>query len=135
MATLSAVPVQHDLKMYAGDTYTLEIRAPAEVTDGMEWHAQIRTTKDSPIIDATFSITVPEVSGGPAYITLLSADSARLASGAPLVTRRSVDGIVRTVQEYSGVFDCHVRHPTLPDPVRSLVQGAVSIELNVTRPE
>lgn len=133
MALLSAIPETHDIAAYAGDTYTLEIRAEAAVTDGKDWAAEVRTSKDSPVVDATFQITVPTVSGGPAYITLLAADTARLAGGAPVVQKRDVNGSVRAVQQYSGVFDCQVSLAG-SDPVRTLVKGTITVELDVTRP-
>jgi hypothetical protein len=131
---LDFTPATEDIKAYGGDTATIEVRAPAVVTDGMVWDAEVRTAKDSPTIDATFLITIPATSGGPAYITLSSVDTARLAGTAPVVNKRGPDGVTRAIQTYSGVWDCQVSDPINPDPVRTLVKGTITVELDVTRP-
>lgn len=132
MASVSTVPTVVDIVTYAGDTFDLEIRAAAEVTDGKQWNAEIRADRDAAPVDATFAITVPTESGGPAYLRLTAADSARLARGAPVVQKRMPDGSTRAVQQYSGVYDCEVSLAG-SDPVRTLVQGTIKIELDVTR--
>ena len=134
MVAITTVPTIVDINHYGGDTFTLEIRASAAVTDGMVWDAEIRSARDAAVVDAVFTITPPVASGGPAYATLSSVDSARLVVGAPIVNRRMPDGSLRAVKQYSGVWDCQVSHPTLPDPVRTLIQGTFVIAIDVTRP-
>lgn len=132
MASVSTVPTVVDIVTYAGDTFDLEVRAAAEVTDGKQWSAEIRADRASAPVDATFVITEPTEPGGSAYLRLTAADSARLARGAPVVQKRMPDGSTRAVQQYSGVYDCEVSLAG-SDPVRTLVQGTIKIELDVTR--
>lgn len=131
---LNFVPATEDIKAYGGDSVSIEIKAPALITDDMEWHAEVRSAKDSPVVDATFIITPPVVSGGPAYILLSSVDTARLSGTAPVVTRRTPEGVTRSIQLYEGVYDCQVRPVVGVDPVTTLVKGTITIELDVTRP-
>ena len=134
MATISTIPTIVDVTHYGGDTFTLEIKAAPEVTEGMVWNADIKLGRDTDTIDASFTIVPPPPGGGSAYATLSSVDSARLVGSAAIVTRRSVTGTQLSIQKYIGVWDCQVSHPTNPDPVRTLVQGSFSIEIDVTRP-
>lgn len=131
MATLDTRPGVVDLLTYGGDTFTLTITAPEEITDGMVWAAQIRTTQGSDTVDAEFTITPPAVSGGPAFLTLDSETTSALVVGAPVIVRR-VGRAVLSVAQYVGVWDCQVSADG-DDPVRTLVQGTLTVELDVTR--
>lgn len=133
MATLDTTPQIVDIKHYGGDTLTVKVTAPAEVTDGMTWAAQIKAARDAPTPDAEFDIAAPAASGDPAFLTLTAADSAALVAGTPVVTKRGSNGITRSVQQYVGVWDCQVSAAGL-DPVRTLVQGSITLEMDVTRP-
>lgn len=134
MATISTLPTVVDVTHYGGDTFTLEIKAAPEVTEGQVWNADIKLSRDSDIIDASFTIVPPPAGGGSAYATLSSVDSARLVGEAAVVTRRAPSGALLSIKKYVGVWDCQVSHPVNPDPVRTLVQGSFSIEVDVTRP-
>jgi hypothetical protein len=134
MASISTIPTIVDITHYGGDTFTLEVIAAPEVTDGQVWNADIKLARDSDVIDASFSIVAPPVGGGSAYLTLSSVDSARLVGEAAIITRRAPSGALLSIKKYVGVWDCQVSHPTNPDPVRTLVQGSFSIEVDVTRP-
>jgi hypothetical protein len=134
MATITTIPTIVDITHYGGDTFTLEVKAAPEVTDGQVWNADIKLARDSDVVDASFSILPPPLGGGSAYLTLSSVDSARLVGTAPIITRRSPSGLLLSIQKYVGVWDCQVSHPTNPDPVRTLVHGTFSIEIDVTRP-
>jgi len=134
MATISTIPTIVDITHYGGDTFTLEVKAAPEVTEGQSWNADIKLARDSDIVDASFSIIPPPAGGGSAYLTLSSVDSARLVANAAVVTRRSPSGVQLSIKKYTGVWDCQVSHPVDPDPVRTLVQGTFSIEVDVTRP-
>ena len=131
--TLDTRPQSVNITHYGGDTLTLSVTAPGWLTDGKEWAAQIRTTKTSDIVDAEFQIAKPTVSGGPAYLTLTSEDSARLIGSAPVVTRRMPDGSTRVVHQYTGLWDCQVYDAVERDPVRTIVQGSIMLEMDVTR--
>lgn len=133
MTTVSTVPMIVDIKAYGGDTLTITVTADASVTAGMHWDAEIRSTRDDETFDATFSIKEPVVAGDPATLTLSAVDSSRLVNTAPIVERRAPDGALRSIQQYVGVWDCQVSNNHL-DPVRTLVQGSITIELDVTRP-
>ena len=87
MAKLSAVPQTVDLEAYGGDTFTLAVTAPAALVDGRVWTAQIRDSRTSDTVDATFTITPPAVPDGPAYLTLPAEVTEGLLTGAPVVNR------------------------------------------------
>lgn len=133
MATLDTRPDPVDLLLYGGDTFTLTVTAPALLTDGASWSAQIRGSRDAATVDAVFLITVPEYSGGPAYLTLDAETTTTLVNGGAIIRRR-VGREVRAIQQYLGEWDCQVSADG-DDPVRTLVQGTITIELDVTRSE
>lgn len=118
MTTLKVTPQRVDVAGYAGDTLTIQVTVPAGAFDGLEWHAEVRTNRDpSAPVDATFTITEPAVPGDPAYLTLSSQDTARLAqTGA-----------------YSGQWDVQVSGPGGVDPVTTLAQGTLTLPLDVTQ--
>lgn len=131
MATLDTTPEVVDITTYAGDTFTLKVTAPGSLTDGKTWSAVVKASRDSDVVDATFDIIPPDTSGGPAYLTLPSAVTASLVSGAAVRTIRGTAG-VRMVQQYSGEWDCQISNAG-SDPVRTLAQGTILITLDVTR--
>lgn len=133
MAVLDARPQSVDCAIYAGDTFTLEIIAPAELVDGRVWLAQVRASPDATTVDATWVVTVPTTPGGPAFITLPSATTTALAQSAPLM-RSSRAAASPNVQRYQGVWDCQVSGPPAgADPVKTLVKGTLTIDLDVSR--
>jgi hypothetical protein len=99
------------------------------------WNGQLRTTRESATVDATWIITEPVAPGDPAYCMLPAAETARLAGTGTVTRRRMSDGTVRSIQVYSGEYDIECKHPTAPDPVHTWVQGTLTIELDVTRVE
>jgi hypothetical protein len=129
MATLDTRPDTVDINHYAGDTLTLAIRAPSSYVAGRVWSASVRSTRSAATIDASFSVIVPTVTDGPAYITLSSADTALLGNMGIMVP--GAGGL--SVKTYTGVWDVQVKHPS-GDPVSTLVQGIIKIEADVTRP-
>lgn len=133
MVTLNTIPEIADIAHYGGDTLNVEVRAPAELTDGMNWAAQVRTTRESDLIDATFVIQPPVIPGGAAHLMLSSVDVSRLIGTAPVVMKRLPTGLMVEVKRYTGEWDCQVYHPTNPDPVKTLAQGKLTIEIDVTR--
>lgn len=136
---LDTRPQKVDVIHYAGDTLNIRILADASVTDGMTWNADLKQAKDSPTVDASFTILPPDVSGGPAYLQLDSATTRALAMGQPvtMINPTSAEaraGVApRAVQQYSGIWDCQVSDNG-SDPVRTLVQGTLIIEMDVTQP-
>ena len=133
MVTLSTIPDVVDVAHYGGDTLNIIVNAPSTVTDGMDWAAQVRPTRDGDIVDAEFTITPPPTGGGTAYLQLSSVDVSRLIGTAPIIRKRLPTGLIVEAKRYSGEWDCEVHHPTNPDPVRTLVQGKLTIEIDVTR--
>ena len=104
-----------DIYGYAGDTLTLRITVtdPSLVDDG-EWAAQVRQKRAQEPVSATFVITME--SETVALLTLPAATTAAL-------------------QGFKGQWDCQVTQPATPtDVVRTLVQGAISFDPDVTRP-
>lgn len=131
MAVIDTRPDTVDIIHYGGDTLTIRVEAPAGVTDGMDWAAQVKASRDVDVVDAEFDITPPVTPGGPAYLVLPSAVCKALtATGA--VAREMVDGRMAVVQRYTGEWDVQVSAAG-SDPVRTLAQGALTIELDVTR--
>lgn len=133
MAVLDARPQTIECATYAGDTFTLAIIAPAELVEGRVWLAQLRAAPDATAIDATWDVTPPVTPGGPAYITLPSAVTTALAQSAP-ITRSSRAAAAPNVQRYQGVWDVQVSGPPAgADPVKTLVRGTLTIDLDVSR--
>jgi hypothetical protein len=132
MAAISTVPETYDIKHYSGDTLILEVITSAVVV-GKVWDAELRASRDAATIDAVFVITPPSAEGAPAFLTLSSAEVTRLTSGAPLVAKRRASGTTYLVKQYTGVWDCQVSVDH-SDPVTTVAQGTLTIELDVTRP-
>lgn len=127
MAQLDTRPQVVDIAHYAGDTLTLQITAPSGLISGMDWTAQIRGNRESGQVDAAFTITP---TGTGATLTLSAAESRRLAeSGAQTNSARG------QVLRYTGAWDVQVAAPGGGDPVTTLAQGTLTIDLDVTREE
>lgn len=144
MATLSTVPEVVDIEHYGGDTLTVRLDLPDGFADAaLEWRAQIKSAREQTTPDAVFAITEPTGPGTPAFLVLSSADSARLVGvgtgalgmGQAIIRRRAKDGTLRVIRQYSGQWDVQVSGIGGVDPVRTLVQGALTIEIDVTREE
>lgn len=114
MTALTNVPMVQDLIAYAGDTLSFTITAPASAVAGLVWKAQVRQSSKAETVDATFVIVPPSVADGPAQVTLLAVDTARLG-------------------DYYGVWDCQVSAPGGGDPVRTLARGNFTCEGDVSR--
>jgi hypothetical protein len=133
MATLDTRPEVVDVHHYGGDTLTLKVTAGAALgAAAMQWDAQVKSTRAVDTVDATFIITLPPADGDPAYLTLPAAVVAALVEGAPTVTRRDARGVTRTIAQYTGDWDCQISNEG-SDPVRTLAQGQLMIDLDVTR--
>ena len=134
MATLNARPDSVDILAYAGDTLTIKIVAPNGLVQGMVWHAGIKSRRSSTTNDATFVVMPPTVAGGPAFLTLTSDDSLKLMGIAQAMAAQAAGPSQQSViNEYVGHWDCQISSAT-DDPVRTLVQGKITIALDVTRP-
>lgn len=139
MATLDTRPDTVDISHYGGDTLTITVTAPESLVGGREWSAQIRTTRDAANVDAQFVITPPAEPNGPAYLVLPASECRRLVGqAAALMTRRTIAPRGPEVNplalgKYSGVWDCQITGPGGTDPVRTLAQGSITIDLDVTR--
>lgn len=120
MATLDTSPKIVDLIGYAGDTLTVMVTAATAVIAGRVWTAQIRASAGAASVDATFTITVPTVTDGPAFLVLPASETARLFSS----------GVGKV---YAGVWDCQLAPAGGGDPVTTLVQGRITIPADVTR--
>lgn len=133
MAVLESIPDVVDIHHYAGDTLTIKITAPEALVGGREWSGQIRDVRTDSDVGAEFQITEPTVAGGPAYVTLLSADSRRLVESGVLIRVARGPGQFAMILRYSGQWDVQVAGAGGVDPVTTLVQGSIVLDLDVTR--
>lgn len=131
MAVIDTRPDTVDIIHYAGDTLTIRVEAPASLTDGMTWLAQIKSNREDQQVDAVFEITPPQTPGGPAFLVLPAAVTDGLGNTGQ-VTREMVAGTLASIQRYTGQWDVQVSDNGL-DPVKTLAQGSITIELDVTR--
>lgn len=132
MASLDTTPDNVDITHYAGDTLTIKITAPFSMVNGKDWLAQVRSSKSSAQVDSTFIVTKPVVDGDSAFLVLPAAETTRLVANAQ--TRRVVrDGVALLMAQYKGVWDCQISGTGGTDPVTTLAQGALTIELDVSR--
>ena len=132
MAALNTRPKVQDIDAYGGDTLTIKITAPDSLTAGKTWNAQLKTTRDSDVVDAEFVITPPETPGGPAYLVLTAAMTSALVEGMPIANIRNAVGVTVAAKQYTGEYDCQISMNGL-DPVRTLVQGKIVLDQDVTR--
>lgn len=126
---IDARPQEVDISLYAGDTFTLAITAPPELTDGKDWLAQVRLTNDAATVDATWLVQEPDGLGGPGYITLTSDMTRDLANMGVMRTKAG-----RSFLRYSGVWDCQLSLAGT-DPVTTLGRGTIEVDLDVSRIE
>jgi hypothetical protein len=118
MATLSSVPQTVDLRAYAGDTYTIAVHVDPAVVAGRSFAAHIRRSENSPDIEAEFTIT-PGLAADEWLHSLTAEQTAALYN--------------LTTGPFKGVWDTQLA-PTLGgDPTVTLVQGAFTVEGDVTR--
>lgn len=81
-----ATPGRLNLKIVRGDTQNIVVNltsngtTPIDIT-GRTYRAQIRTTKDSGIVDASFTCTVTNGASGQVTCSMSAATTAGLASG------------------------------------------------------
>jgi hypothetical protein len=132
MADINTIPKVVNITHYGGDTLTLQVLAPAELVAGLDWNAQVRPSRESDVIDGTFDITPPAVPNGPAYVVLQSEVTSALVGAAAVVRVRAQDGSLRMIKQYAGVWDLQVSAAG-DDPVTTLVQGSLTIQVDVTR--
>ena len=109
--TIDLRPEAVDITGYAGDTLSLRVTvSDPSIVAGGTWTAQVRQTQASAEIKATFAVTIE--SPGVALLTLAADDTAALGG-------------------FVGVWDCQV---TNTGTARTLVQGKISFDPDVTRP-
>lgn len=138
MATLDTRPQIVDITCLGGDTLTIIVNAPFALTQGKEWLAQVRLSRDAPTVDATFTITPSTADGTPSYVMLPAADTARLA-GTGVVVSREIKNLMgrvsrlASIQQYVGVYDVQISAAGGADPVNTLAQGTLTIEMDVSR--
>ena len=98
-----AVPAKQNLSITRGDTEVVVVTmassggTPIDIT-GRTYRAQIRTTKDSSIIDASFTCAVTNAVLGEVTCTILPATTATLAVGTHYWDFEETDGgVVSTI--------------------------------------
>lgn len=132
MTDIDLRPKVMNLLAYAGDTVAFTVTIPWANAAGKDWKAQVRRTRDQAEPDAEFIITPPAGDGDPAYVLLAAIDTKRLAGQAPAVRAMSAAGSLAEMRVYSGVYDVQISDGG-SDPVNTLVQGSLTIELDVSR--
>lgn len=115
MTILDTRPQVVDVDHYAGDTLTMHIKISDALIGGRVFSAQVRKTKNSARIDATFSVIL--VPGTGADIVLASADCLEL-------TKRG---------DYEGYWDVQLAPAGGGDPVTTLAHGELRLHSDVTR--
>mgnify|MGYP001324588473 CR=1 FL=1 len=113
MPDFDTTPTEVNIKHYAGDTLPIWVGVTAEVVAGRDWNAQVRTSRTTAKIAATFTVA-PEATG--AWLTLAAADCKALAA-------RGV---------WNGYWDVQLSAAGL-DPVTTLATGELEIHPDVTR--
>lgn len=130
---LDTTPQQVDINHYGGDTLTIRVTAPDSLVAGRNWAAQVRKTATATTVDATFTITPPEVPDGPAYLVLSSADCSRLLGiGTTVRVKDANTGLYAAQQQYTGFWDCQLSVAGA-DPVTTIVKGGITLVLDITR--
>ena len=98
-----AVPAKQNLVMTRGDTETVVVtmkdssNSPIDIS-GRTYRAQIRSTKDSGTIDATFTCTITSAIAGEVTCTILPVVTATLTVGIHYWDfEETVSGVVSTI--------------------------------------
>jgi hypothetical protein len=112
---LSTLPQVVDVDHYGGDTLTMHVKISDALIGGRVFTAQVRKTKNSAKIDASFSVVL--VPGVGADIVLASADCLEL-------TKRG---------DYEGFWDVQLAPAGGGDPVTTLAHGELRLHSDVTR--
>jgi hypothetical protein len=115
MTTLSTLPQVVDIDHYAGDTLPIRITISDVLIGSRVFSAQVRKTRNSTKIDASFSVTL--IPGTGADIILSSADCLEL-------TKRG---------DYEGFWDVQLTPAGGGDPVTTLATGELRLHSDVTR--
>jgi hypothetical protein len=139
MPVIDARPQGVELRAYAGDTFSFKITTDVDYSE-YTWTGQVRSDHPDPIVDGTFEFSDPiQVADKWEVVATLPADTtqalADLIPETPPVTPTIVNigGKTSTptaVQTYKGVWDIQVK---LDDVVKTLVQGTIFVDEDVTR--
>lgn len=137
MTDIDTRPDTVNLYGYAGDTLSFRIIVAGNLSKGQQWLAQIRQDRTQGQETAVFD--VEEVSDG-AVLTLTAEETARLAgTGALLVDQQVADANpqaytdgARRMMRFSGQWDVQISNSG-SDPVITLVQGSITLDLDVSR--
>lgn len=125
--TLSTVPMVVNIDHYGGDTLPVKVVVPASYVAGRTFDAQVRRTRGAEEIDATFDVA-PGDTADEWFLTLPGDVCSGLVETYGVPVR--VNGVAMT--RYTGVWDCQISNNGA-DPIKTLIQGTLSITLDVTR--
>lgn len=131
MAILDLRPQIVDVYGYAGDTLEIKVIVPTIYIAGRTFQAQVRPSAGSSTLSATFTIIEPTETNGPAILQLPSDVTRSLVETGGVKARFRNEGVTLNVMRYTGVWDCQLSLDGL-DPVRTVVKGALYIDLDVT---
>lgn len=142
MSVMDARPSGVEIRGYAGDTLTFYINSD-DPFSGYTWSGQVRSLHDSTVIDADFTIGLPEsytVNGVTRYrtaVTLSDVDTRALADLAvetdttpQYVKINNVKSTLSSVRTYTGYWDVQI---TSNNVTKTIVQGTIVIDADVTR--
>lgn len=142
MSVMDARPSGVEIRGYAGDTLTFYVNSDEPFT-GYTWTGDIRGTHDAEIADAEFDIettTTTTDNGVTRYRTPITLSSDNTRALADLIAETDVvpqyvkiNGTKTTlssVTTYTGYWDIQV---TLGDTTKTIVQGTIIIDADVTR--
>lgn len=133
MAELTTIPNVVNVRHYGGDTLYIYVKAPPELTDAKEWSAQVRANRLATVVDATFTITPSAGAGLPTTLMLPAAVVRDLLDDATQIRVKDSAGQYAMVMRYQGVWDVQIAAAGGTDPVQTLAQGTLTIDLDVTR--
>lgn len=128
--TIDTRPMTADLKIYGGDTFEVYVITVDDFST-WTWTAQVRKTHGG-TVDASFTIGADEMDGGfHKRLLTLSATDTRDLVDAPGALQNKAVAPMGFVTAYRGIWDVQVENSGV---VKTLAQGDVTVESDVTRP-
>jgi hypothetical protein len=132
--TVDIRPAYKSIAGYGGDTLSFNVTVPAGAIDGYLWSGQVRSSRlPDNVLEAEFLITPPALPGDPAIVSLPAVITRALADKGVAKKQYTPDGQRRMTLVYTGDYDIQVRPPDGDDPTITIMQGVITIDMDVTR--